>query len=542
MRTLVHGDDYIIVGHEQDLKWLEARLQDKYDIKTKMLGPNEDHNQEVRVFNRIITWEQSGIGCEADPGHVEIIVKELGLETCTPVATLGASTEGRTKEDHQEPLDERQQSQYRAIVARADYIAFDRADVAYAVKVLAKAMAKPTRADWDRLKRLGRYLAGRPRMQIMYEWQSTRRKLTTYSDADWAGDKQIRKSTSGGCLVIGKHLIKGWSKTQALVAFRSAESELYATLRTSAETLGIFSMAKDMGYTLAGCVWGDASAALGIIHRKGLGRTRHIDTSYLWVQQVAAERRLSFAKVLGRENLADLYAKHLDISIADKHVWKLNCKYIEGRSNISPELHTLSISWDDYMRAQPLDEVIHLETLSGAIWGRIACEHEKKRGKCISHPSMPSRESVKYLMHLKAPWKVTSCTSPTGLERQQRSQGRNNKHYHYNNHYKQCQWKDGTRVAIKKQGLSWSGEAVTGHDYQALRYTTTVRACACRDYERDVCQSSNSAVTSGWRLGGGVRDIQGICRHVQISIQYWSKHVQSCGWQVESLGCIWLKG
>ena len=75
MRTLVHGDDYVIVGHEKDLKWLEARLKDKYEIKTKMLGLNEDHDREVRVFNRMITWEQSGIGYEADPRHVEIIVK-----------------------------------------------------------------------------------------------------------------------------------------------------------------------------------------------------------------------------------------------------------------------------------------------------------------------------------------------------------------------------------------------------------------------------------------------------------------------------------
>ena len=315
---------------------------------------------------------------------------------------------------------------------------------------------------------------------------------------------------------------------------------MHATLRTSAETLGIISMAKAMGYKLAGCVWGDASAALGIIHRKGMGRTRHIDTSYLWVQQVAAERRLSFAKVLGRENPADPYTKHLDISIADKHVWKLNCKYNEGRSNIAPELHTLSISWDDHMRAQPLDEVIHLETVSEDILSRVAWEHEKKGGEFISHPSMPSTESMKYLMHLKTQWKVTSGTSPTELERQLRPQGHNNNHYHYNNHHKQCRWEDGTRVAVKKQGHSWNGEAVMGHDYQAFRYTTTARACACRDYRRDVCQSSNSAVTSGWRLRGGFRDIQGICRPVQIFIHYWSKHVQSCGWQAECTTNVYL--
>ena len=139
-------------------------------------------------------------------------------------------------------------------------------------------------------------------MQILFEWQGQPQEVTAYSDVDWAGDKQSRKSTSGGCLVLGNHLVKGCAKTQALIAFSLAESELYAALKTSAEALGLIPMAKDMGYKLIGRVWGDAGAALGIIHRKGLGRTRHNDTSSLWVQQVAAERRLMFEQILGKEN------------------------------------------------------------------------------------------------------------------------------------------------------------------------------------------------------------------------------------------------
>ena len=104
-------------------------------------------------------------------------------------------------------------------------------------------------------------------------------------------------------------------------------------------------MARDLGYNLKGKVWGDASAALGIIHRKGLGRTRHIDTRYLWVRQVAAQRRLKYSKVLGRDNQADLYTKHLDASTASRHVGKLNCWHLEGRSSIAPDLHMVSISW-----------------------------------------------------------------------------------------------------------------------------------------------------------------------------------------------------
>ena len=106
--------------------------------------------------------------------------------------------------------------------------------------------------------------------------------------------------------MLGSHVLKGWAKTQSLIALSSGESELYATLRAASEGLGIQSIAKDIGIDLRGEVWADASAALGIIKRRGLGKTRHIDTGYLWIQQTAAEKRLKFGKILGRDNPADL--------------------------------------------------------------------------------------------------------------------------------------------------------------------------------------------------------------------------------------------
>ena len=81
-------------------------------------------------------------------------------------------------------------------------------------------------------------------------------------------------------------------------------------LRASAEALGIESICKDLGIEYNGEIWGDAFAALAIVKRKGFGRTRHIDTGLLWVQQVAAEKRLSYHKALGKLNPADMFTKH----------------------------------------------------------------------------------------------------------------------------------------------------------------------------------------------------------------------------------------
>ena len=102
------------------------------------------------------------------------------------------------------------------------------------------------------MKRLTRYLVGLPRLQTLYEWQGRQHEVSLFSDADWAGDGESRKSTSAGCITIGGHTIKGWSKTQSFIALSSWESELYAALRTATDTLGIIATAKDFGYQLTG--------------------------------------------------------------------------------------------------------------------------------------------------------------------------------------------------------------------------------------------------------------------------------------------------
>ena len=93
---------------------------------------------------------------------------------------------------------------------------------------------------------------------------------------------------------------------------------------------------------------GGANAALGVINRAGLGKTRHIDTGLLWIQQVAADKRLKFGKVLGSDNPADLFTKYLDERTNVHHTTSLGFHATEGRAEDAPQLHAVSVSVDDY--------------------------------------------------------------------------------------------------------------------------------------------------------------------------------------------------
>lgn len=122
----------------------------------------------------------------------------MSLKDAKPVTTPGTKEEGRTQPGCENKFNNSDSTRYRAIVARCNYLFPDKPDIAYVVKELARKMSEPTEGDWQRLKRLGRYLKGKPRLQHVYKWQEKQLVLKVFSDADWAGCKESRKSTTGG--------------------------------------------------------------------------------------------------------------------------------------------------------------------------------------------------------------------------------------------------------------------------------------------------------------------------------------------------------
>ena len=110
--------------------------------------------------------------------------------------------------------------------------------------------------------------------------------------------------------MYGSHLIKSWARTQAPIALSSAEAELYSCIRGSAETLGLRSLLHDFGVETGGQLLGDASAALGLIRRQGLGKLRHLECHSLWVQQRLRRKEFELRKVLGTANPVDVFTKH----------------------------------------------------------------------------------------------------------------------------------------------------------------------------------------------------------------------------------------
>ena len=194
--------------------------------------------------------------------------------------------------------------------------------------------------------RIGKFVAGRPRVVWEFPNQDQQEAIDVYVDANWAGCRRTRKSTSGGCAMLGAHCIKAWSKTQSIIAKSSGESELYSVIKGSSEALGLVTLAGDFGMEIKTRVHVDATAAKGMVERRGISRVRHIEVDHLWIQEKEARRMLPLEKVYGGDNPADLMTKNVGIELAKKHMKTMGIRFAEGRSDTASKLHNVSVKDD----------------------------------------------------------------------------------------------------------------------------------------------------------------------------------------------------
>ena len=106
--------------------------------------------------------------------------------------------------------------------------------------------------------------------------------------------------------MIGKATIKTYCKGQAVIALSSGESEYYGLVSGISQGLGEKAMLADWDISVDVQLWMDATAGIAIGSRRGLGRVKHIDTVFLWVQEVVRQGRVKIGKKDTKEILADM--------------------------------------------------------------------------------------------------------------------------------------------------------------------------------------------------------------------------------------------
>ena len=339
IRIEVHGDDFTAVGPKSRLQWFADSLKKFWTIDIRgILGPpgmkGVDHS--IVILNRLVTWTDKGIELEADPRHVALLIQEVGCEGSKVSTPL---VKERIEEAlNSEELPEEQAAMYRSASMRLAYLSQDRPDLLVLGKELAKGLKKPTQAHFQMLKRGVRYLRSHPRLVHLFSNQDKFTQLEVWVDADHAGCIRSRKSTTGTVLRLGKNTIRNTCKSQAVIALSSGEAEYYGLVSGLCQGLGEQSTLKDWGISIPMIGFMDATTGLAIGSRHGLGRVKHIDTVFLWAQEVVTSGRAKLYKKSTVDMLADLFTKPLEAQRMSMLLSRMGYNFVEGRHHLALDI------------------------------------------------------------------------------------------------------------------------------------------------------------------------------------------------------------
>ena len=201
---MTHGADFVLTGPTKKLMEFERKMTSVYPIKAKILGYGSP--KSIKTLNRRLHWGQGGVVHQHDPRHVDVLVKDLGLEHGHSVQT--PATPDVTEEEESEPLGQDQHHRCRSQVVRCLVLSQGRADITLIVNDLCQMMSSPKQQSLAKLKGLARYPERERQWGHMFEHGKLAGELTVFTDSDWAGCKETRKSSIAGVLMLGRHILK----------------------------------------------------------------------------------------------------------------------------------------------------------------------------------------------------------------------------------------------------------------------------------------------------------------------------------------------
>jgi hypothetical protein len=205
------------------------------------------------------------------------------------------------------------QKVYRSMIGSLLYLCESWPDIMLSVCMCARFQAAPKNCHLRAVKKIMRYLVLTPNKGLWYP-KGSHFELLGYSDADYAGCKVDRKSTSRTCQFLGGSLLSWSSKKQNSVALSTAEAEYVVTSSCCAQLLWMRQTLKDYGYTMnhIPLLCDDESAIKIAYNPCEHSRTKHIDIWHHFLRDHAIKGDIVISHVGTNNQLADIFTKPLD--------------------------------------------------------------------------------------------------------------------------------------------------------------------------------------------------------------------------------------
>ena len=308
---LIYVDDIIITGSDKEgINSTKAFLKATFDIKD--LG-------ELKYFLGIEM-------CRSKEG-LFLSQRKYTLDLLKEAGDLGGRAAKTPLEEGYKVMREGEYENkaygdvkhYRRMVGKLIYLTITRPDVCFAVNQVSQHMQAPKMHHWNMVERILRYLREAPGQGV---WMGCNKstEIVGYCDADWAGDRIDRRSTTGYCTFIGGNLVTWKSKKQKVVSCSSAEAEYRAMRKLTSELIWIKGLLKDLGIetTTPITMHCDNQAAIHIASNSVFHeRTKHIEVDCHKVRQAVEQKVILPCYTRSEDQLADIFTKAASTKVCE---------------------------------------------------------------------------------------------------------------------------------------------------------------------------------------------------------------------------------
>ena len=313
--VLVYVDDCLIAG-----KTVEE-VQEVIDLLREMFEVKDMGEPQDFLGIHIVRDREAGTIAIHQQPYILKLLADYGLSGVSPASCPStAFAEGS-------PVSPDIAALYPSLVGSLMHLAnCTRPDISHTVGALARHLKNPLSSHWAAAGQLLRYLSGTSNLALVYGGNSG---VVGYADADYAGDRETRRSTTGVVYLLNGAAISWQSKLQPTVSVSTTEAEYQAAGAGAREGLWLRKLLPEVGMQIEGpiTILGDNDAALSLTNNHmNTPRSKHIDVIHHFGRERGESGEVVFKRVDSADNVADVLTKPLPKELMAKHVWGLGLR------------------------------------------------------------------------------------------------------------------------------------------------------------------------------------------------------------------------
>ncbi|GAA0160040.1 transmembrane signal receptor [Lithospermum erythrorhizon] len=301
----LYVDDLIVTGDDEDLiKEFKASMIREFDMTD--LG-----RMNYFLGIEVIQGSKGIFICQKQ--YTEAVLRRFGMFDCKPVGTPMA-TGLKMDQDHGEKVVD--DTHYKQIVGSLMYLTNTRPNIMHATCSISRYMSNPIELHMQAAKRILRYLKGSMQLGILYQRSNIKGELLVYTDGDYAGDQDDRRSTSGYAFILNSGAIAWGYKKQPIVTLSTTEAEFVAATACACQLLWMKRILKVLKHEERECteIRCDNNSTIKLSRNPVMyGRCKHIDISYHFLRDLVKEGTITLSYYRSEDQVADVMTKALKV-------------------------------------------------------------------------------------------------------------------------------------------------------------------------------------------------------------------------------------